>query len=67
MQSLVIMKPQVWGAGLKKPGSLGIVFSAISEPVRVLAAALGLALGAGLTILVAGKKNKLPEITRILE
>jgi len=46
---------------------IGIVFSAISEPVRVLAAALGLALGTGLTILVAGEKNKLPEITRILE
>jgi len=46
---------------------IGTVFPAISEPARALAAALGLALGAGLTILVAGKRNKLPEITRILE
>jgi len=46
---------------------IGSVYSAINEPARALVTSFGVALGAGITVLAAGKKSVLPEITRILE
>jgi len=54
-------------SGLLSWELIGRFFSGIDEPVRALAAAFGLLLGIGITILVAGRKNRLPRITRILE
>jgi len=54
-------------AGFLSRKLIGTFFSDIGEPARALAAALGLALGIGITILAAGRKKRRPKITRILE